>query len=212
MNDKLINRIKKMFNLANDPGAAKGEAENAMRMANRLLEKHNLKMADLHTQENMSIRIRDYNSASWIKQINLAISEVYSCVFFMSKRTNFTFVGTESNLVTCMMVSESLIDSINRAGKGKGTSFRNGAALEIVRQCNHIIRARRASTETAGTGLVLSAIYDKEMDRAEIFIKDMLNINLTSSKSSRMNSNDAGRAYGATLNPNAHLSNKKALN
>ena len=211
MNEKIINRIKKMFALANNEGATPGEAENAMRMANNLLEKYNLQMMDLHTQEDMSIRIRDYNSASWVKQVNIAVSEIYSCVFFMSK-SNYTFVGTESNLVTCMIVSESIITNINKAGKGKGADFRNGAALELVRQCREIMSARRASTETTGTGIVLSAVYDKEMDRSEKFIKEMLNINLTTGRSNRMKSSQAGRDYGSTLNPHAHLSNKKALN
>ncbi|MBW1849370.1 MAG: DUF2786 domain-containing protein [Deltaproteobacteria bacterium] len=40
MNSKLIDKIKKMFALANDAGAAKGEAENAMRMANKMMERH----------------------------------------------------------------------------------------------------------------------------------------------------------------------------
>lgn len=52
MEDKIINRIKKMLALANDAAAAEGERDNAMRMAYNLLAKHNLTMATVEGPTN----------------------------------------------------------------------------------------------------------------------------------------------------------------
>jgi hypothetical protein len=46
-NDKIREKIRKLLNLANDPGAMKGEIDNAMRFANRLMMQHNLSEEDV---------------------------------------------------------------------------------------------------------------------------------------------------------------------
>lgn len=45
--DKIINRVKKMMALANDPAASDGERENALRMSYAILAKYNLDMTDV---------------------------------------------------------------------------------------------------------------------------------------------------------------------
>ena len=71
MNDKIIERIKKMFALATNEGAAPGEAENAMRMANKLMEKYSLSALDLHTQEEITIKFGEKAHNTWKKSYTI---------------------------------------------------------------------------------------------------------------------------------------------
>lgn len=209
MNERLLERIKKMFTLANDPGAAEGEAENAMRMANKLLEKHNLNIADLHTSDAVTIKFEDGVRNVWVKHLYNCIAPVYSCGFFVQGSEQCLLVGTESDTVTASIVIHGLIENINRAGKGKGVGFKNGAVMEISRQCKEIIVARKASPVISGTGLVLSKVYDAKYDK----VREMMeSLNLGKGRRNNMTTTNEGRAYGATLNPHAHMSNRKALN
>ena len=124
MDKKLIERIKKMFALANDKGAAEGEAENAMRMANKLMEKHNLSHIDLHNSEDITIKFEDGTKFNWKRQIYNAVAKVYSCGFFIQGQDQCLIVGTDSDTVTASIVIHGLIDSIDKAGKGKGIAFK----------------------------------------------------------------------------------------
>ena len=210
MNDKIIERIKKMFALANDAGAAAGEAENAMRMANNLMERHALSAIDLHTNEQMRVKFEPYFRYNWSKQVYNSVSELYNCKFFSHGTKNNIIVGAKSDTITASIIINALIENIGNAGKGEGIEFKNGAALEIVRQCREILEARKSNTETVvGTGLVLCDIFNAKLKKAQDFLDEEFNI---TSKRIRMDSNDKGRAYGATLSPNAHISNRRALN
>ena len=211
MNEKIINKIKKMFALANNEGAAPGEAENAMRMANKLMEKHMLTSIDLHTSEEMSITFLDAHRYVWVRHLYNAVCPVYSCSMFLHGKDRYVLVGTESDMVTTGIVVDGLIKSIKRASKGQGIEFSNGAVLEIARQCRQIIADRADSVEIApGSGLVLADIFKTKMDLVTEFMNDKFN--LSSGRRSSMNSSNAGREYGTTLNPHANLSNRRALN
>ncbi len=210
MNDKIIERIKKMFALATNEGAAPGEAENAMRMANKLMEKYSLSALDLHTQEEITIKFGEKAHNIWKRFIYNSVAKVYGCVVFFDNKKP-TIVGTLSDATTAKIVAESLISSIER--KGKGVPFCNGAADEIVKQCDQIIADRKKDFEKIpGTELVLADIYDSKIAKADAAMRDMINV-----KTSKVTTNglsDAGREYGKTLNPHARVngSGQKALN
>lgn len=211
MNDKIIERIKKMFALANDDGAAAGEAENAMRMANKLMERHALSAIDLHTNEEIRMSFEPYHRNAWSKQVYNSIAELYSCEFISHGTRRNLIIGADSDSRTASIVARALIENIERAGEGERVAFRNGAALEIVRQCDAIMESRKNNPETVvGTGLVLCDVLDAKLERAKQFMHAEFGV--ITQTSSRMQSNEKGRAYGATLSPNAHLSNRKALN
>lgn len=210
MNEKIINKIRKMFALANNEGAAPGEAENAMRMANNLMEKHMLTSMDLHTGDRITIDFIDSQRYVWVRALYNAVCPVYSCSMFLSGK-EYVLVGTESNMVTVGIIVDGLIKNIKRASKGKGIAFANGAVLEISKQCRNLIADRKSSEEIApGSGLVLANIYQTQMNLVQEFMDKKFN--LTSGRRSNMNSSNAGREYGATLNPHTNLSNRKALN
>ena len=175
MDKKIIERIKKMFTLANDKGASLGEAENAFRMANKLMEKHNLSSMDLHNKEDLIFKFEDGSIHSWVNTLYSSISELYSCYTFRQGKHQRLIIGTESDCTTVSIIVHGLIDSIKNAGKNKGIAFKNGASFEIADQCNTIIEERRENTEIhAGSGLVLADIYDSKFSRSEEFAKSLV--------------------------------------
>lgn len=212
MNDKIIERIKKMFALATNEGAAPGEAENAMRMANKLMEKYNLSVLDLHTQEEITIKFGEKAHNTWKKLLYVAIAEVYGCVVFFDNKKP-TIAGTLSDATTAKIIAESLISSITRKGKGKNVAFHNGAVQEIMKQCRQIIEDRRKDFEKIpGTELILADIYDTKLAKANEKMREMVNTKLSTVRYS--GSSAEGRAYGRTLNPHARVngSGQRALN
>lgn len=57
--EKLIEKVQKLLNLANNSGASQAEANNAMEKANKLLLMHNLTMADVDTEDEDGITKKD---------------------------------------------------------------------------------------------------------------------------------------------------------
>lgn len=212
MEERLIEKIKKLFALANNEGAAPNEAENALRMANKLMEKHNLSSIDLHNKEDLTIKFEDGTRDRWIRQIYLAVSKVYSCGFFRQGTENCLLVGTVSDATTASIVANGLIDNINRAGKGKGVDFKNGAMFEVIEQCDTIIQERDNNKEVIpGHGLVLADVYQAKLDRVQEYMDT--NLNITFRKSASMRFSNEGREYGRTLNPHAQVGGgQKSLN
>lgn len=212
MEERLIEKIKKLFALANNEGAAPNEAENALRMANKLMEKHNLSSIDLHNKEDLTIKFEDGTRNQWARQIYASVAKVYSCGCFRQGSEQMLLVGTVSDTMTASIVANGLIDNINRAGKGKGVAFKNGAMFEVLGQCERIIQERADNREVIpGHGLVLADVYKSKADRVREYMDT--NLNLSTSRASRLNSSDEGREYGRTLNPHAQVGGgQKSLN
>lgn len=212
MNDKIISRIKKMFALANNTGATDGEAENAMRMANKMLEKYNLSMVDLHTEEAVGIKFESGQTSPWIRTVYNAVSKVYGCTYFYNPRQKCNYiVGTESDRISASFIIGQLIGDIKRAGKGHGADFKNGASLELARKCGLIEEERRLSNLTTETGIALLDVYKQKVNLAQDHMDD--NLNLGRSKRTTMTSSQAGRNFGRGLSTSARLKNNvKALN
>jgi len=210
MEQKIIERIKKMFALANDKGAAKGEADNAMRMATKLLERHNLSMIDLHVTDDISIKFEEGAINPWIRQVYSVVSRLYGCTYFYSsqQKTNY-IVGTESDRVTASLVIQYLVEDIKKAGKGQGIDFKNGASLELAKTCHILMTERADSLETTETGLALVDIYRTKIDLAQAYMDEKLN--LGKGRKANMRSSEAGRSFGRGLSPNARMSNKVAI-
>ena len=209
-NNKIIEKIKKMFALANNAGATEGEADNAMRMANKLLEKHNLSMVDLHTQEEVGLKFNTGETTPWIRTVYNSVSRLYGCSYFYDPKQKINFiVGADSDRITAAIVIQYLIADIKKASKGKGASFRNGAAQELSHTCLNIRNERNASNETTATGIVLADIYKTKSELAQEFMDK--NLNLSSGRRSNTKSSSEGRDYGKGLSPNARMSNKVAI-
>lgn len=208
--NRIIEKIRKLFALAANDGATGAESENAMRMANAMLDKHSIEMSQLTgTDETVFCTFADYNiKPPWVKTVIGAVCKLYNCrqIFdYNWPEPKTMIIGTGANRMTTTIVIDQLIDQIKKESVGKGSAFRNGAGIGLYDVVNKIINERKADkTEIIpGTGLVPLDQMESQMNAANIFVEHNFK-NLTSSKSSAKSSQE-GRKYGQGLNPGARV-------
>ena len=229
MEDKIINRIKKMLALANDAAAAEGERDNAMRMAYNLLAKHNLTMATVegHTNEEK----REQNAAQfygrpWALTVAQAVAGLFFCQYFYMRsgtrnQVHHYFVGKQSNSVTALEMTKYLVESIKKEAnqrmraEGEGAAYRRsfsmGAANKIWQRVNELkAEATKPKGQTTGTSLVLASLYDTEREANRRFLEG-LGIRPRESKGRGKSSVDtdayhSGQQFGGTLSLSRQVS------
>lgn len=205
--DRMIEKIKKLFALADDENSQGNESENALRMANKLLEKHALTTMDLGGgNADVRITFKDYDK-NWKTIIAESISVLYMCKGFTTNRfggKKFIIVGTDANRITAEIVMDQLIDQIMKETKGEKIEFKNGAAFGIQDTCNRITEERKSDkTEVMpGTGLMAVDL----MKQQELAAQDWLDKNIPNmKKGKRVSYSSAGSAYGSGLNTGARV-------
>lgn len=219
--EHILNRVKKMLNLAKDAAATEGERDNALRMAYATLAKHNLSMAQVEIGESVEERTSQefqIRHQMWMVNINHAVAKLFFCNLFMTKRKPYiimTYVGKESNIATAKEMANWLIKSILAEGKSRSfdpqwiSSFNKGAAGTLFDRCSQLRKQaeqdEKAAQPTAtGTALVLASLYKTETEANDAFITNKLGIELHTTKS-RKSSVDyeayaQGSSFGSKLN------------
>lgn len=215
MDDKILNRIKKLFALGSN-NSNEHEAESAMKMARKLLDKHNISVYDLKEDEEIGIKTEVNLSMPWTRIVYQSIAELYDVRYLIQKHKRkpheHLLIGTESNRVTASIVIEFVIKEIKDSCVGMGSGYRNAAAHGVSSQVNRILKERRESTEEVipGTGLLPVDASKIAIQNANDWIDDLWG-KLKKGKTSYHTFNNSGFNLGENINLGAHLSNKKAL-
>ena len=208
--ERIIQKIRKLFALAADKGATGNEAENALRMANNLLAKHAIEKHRLHDPDQVFASFCDYPiSQDWVKQVVSHIARFYNCrpIFdYNWEPAKTLIIGTTSNRLTSMIVIDQLLDQIKRDGKGKGIAFKNGAAFGLYETCKKIMDAREGVNDEVipGTGLTIIDIEKRQKMDVDAFIESNFK-HLTRGRRRSKAVSAEGRAYGQGLNPGARV-------
>lgn len=184
MEDKILNRVRKMLALAGDAAATEHERDTALKMAYKVLAAHNLSMVDVDQQ--VPQERRDEVSVVlvhtvWARQIAQQIAKLFFCKYLVGGKTNawkgwHYFVGKESNATTASLMSEYVITSVLKEARKlyrddscpEARSFCVGVCDQLRRRVNALI-AEQTSTATAepGTALVLANLYNSEKEANE---------------------------------------------
>jgi len=182
-NDRIVGRIKKMLNLANDAAASEGERDNALRMAYATMAKHNIDMA---TAEGFNLNGKPkadekreqvdavYHGLHWTRTVSMAIAELFFCSYFYCKigpsdaRIKHSFVGRTANAVTASAMAEYIVESIrkeankhsrNEYSPGRARrDFCKGAVERIIRRCYAMRREAEAASETAAPAATVAGL------------------------------------------------------
>lgn len=161
--DKIIEKIRKMMAIAKDNAdGGEHERDNALRMAYKLMAKHNLNEKDIGSSSGVSGGLDQERVASnffiepcpWRRWICGAIGELFFCTVFTERvkeqSYKVVFVGAEGNSITAMEMSRFLIKDIEKEGRrlrkarygnAKGeasrfeTTFFNATSSTISRRC-----------------------------------------------------------------------------
>lgn len=210
--NRILNRIKKMLNLANDAGATEGERDNALRMAYATMQKHNLDLATIEGHDITGKKAPDeqrerfeatFISHHWARVASMAIAELFFCSYFYSrsKRTGkveHNFVGRTSNAITAREISIFICRSIDRESRAFGSAHRDfckGAVTKIVRRCYDMRHEAEAPVATSpGMSLVLVNFYDSEKAANQQLIAN-IGIKTHTKKTGDRDAKDSGAYY-----------------
>lgn len=225
--EKILERVQKMLNLANDAGASEGERDNALRMAHATLAKYNLELADVESHNNGKEargepREEDYikfYGRPWARHCAKAVGELFFCSYLYMSASRATdtkhyFVGRHSNVATACLMSEFVVQSIMKEGKREQRRHREnnawlrefcwGAARTIQQRVKEIRLAAEKQSEEASDGkaLVLASVYDKE-SAANLALRAQLHPRLRSGRGGKGHgmgeAYSRGVAYGKTV-------------
>jgi len=214
MDDKILNKIKKLFALGSN-NSNEHEAESAMKMARKLLDKHNLSVYDLKEKDDVGMKIEDNPNMPWVRIIYQSIAQLYDVKYIINKQekpAQHWLIGTESNRVTASIVIDFVILEVKNRCVGLGASYRNAAAHGVSAQVQSIIVERMKSQEEVipGTGLLPVDATKKTLSDAQDWIDQFIG-KTSKGKASRHAFDNNGFNIGSKINLGAHLSNKRAI-
>ena len=221
----MINKIKKLLELASDPGASPPEAETAGRMAARLMAKHQIDQAalddhqfeasvDLAEAEARACRPGKKNAKEvppWIGIIAFGV-KVYTrtrttrsihagYIMFQGPRTDAELAKWlhEYILAQCYKASEGM-------GLGQSNEFRNGYASAIQRRLKDLAAQRRDEEDHIPAHESTSLVIVKEK------ILDLMDKRFGPDKSRVKSTGVATSAQGYAAGMSAHLPTNRPLN
>ena len=183
--EKVIDKVRKLLNLANDAAATEGERDNAMRMAHGFLAKYNLDMAEVEAaggtvaDEPREETAGRFFGRPWARSVAGDIGRLFFCYYIYignsnAKMVKHVFIGKRSNAITALEMAQYVVGSIIKEGKSQARknglghtwfrSFALGAAESIDRRVEQIILSSLNQKTKLSTGkeLVLASIYEKE--------------------------------------------------
>lgn len=223
--NKVLERVKKMIALGNDAAATEAERETALRMAYNLLAKYNLSLSDLPEDGSNEARERQdvvISADRWARSLAQAVAKLFFCKYFYSQtgtsgKDKHCFVGRQSNVITARYMSEFLIKSVKRESTSRyksptsphGRSFCVGTVDSIRKRVEEMLKQDTESTP--GTALVLVTLHQREADANSKWLEQE-GLSLTTSKSRADNSLRVGafydgREYGKTVSLNQQVKN-----
>ena len=184
--EKVMDRVKKMLALGNCEGATEAERETALRMAYKILAKHNLSMSDLPADSIVEVRLRNEMTISadkWSRNVCQSVAKLFFCHYFF-KRTNTSgkdihvFVGLQSNTVTAMNMSDFLVKAIKREARRlyksptspEGRSFCVGTMATIHERVEAMIADTTESEP--GTAVAIINLHKSEQELNKKFLED----------------------------------------
>jgi hypothetical protein len=207
--NRIIEKIRKLFALANDKGATGAESENALRMANAMLSKHSLEMHQLTGHdESVFCTFAEYNlkTPGNVTAIG-AICRLYNCRIVFDYNWDVPkslIIGTGANRMTATIVIDQILDQIQKECKGENAAYKQGAADGLAEICRRLIRQRQKDTTEIlpGTGLMVIDQMKQQALAVDAFIDE----NFANLKNTRKKKgSEEGRAYGRGLNPGARV-------
>lgn len=152
---QVLEKVRKIIAIGRDSAASEHERDTAMKMAHRLLAKHNLVMADAESHSHSQVEGRvteqfDYYNYPWVNYILDSVADLFYCVHIRyklsDKKAIHKFLGTEANAKTSAEMCEYVVRSVAKqaarqygsATNSDGRAFCYGAMMAIHDRCKAI--------------------------------------------------------------------------
>lgn len=230
MENKILEKVRKLLAMANHETANETERETALRQAHALLTKHGLDMVDVSEHERSKMDPRGHFEDEdwgmpWTRTVRQAIAELFMCKYIVGHKVNATrskhhFVGRESNATTAMYMSAFVVSSILKEGRSRYThnlspqtrAFAQGAANKIYERVQTMIAQKVAEVQASdGKGLALVDLRTAEDSDNEGFVSGW-NLKKCVSRDTKMDAKAYrdGQAHGNTIGLNVQVSTTEA--
>lgn len=127
--EKIIEKIQKLLNTANDRGATENEAMIAALKAQELMAKYSISMTDIETQdENDEIVEAQFETGTgnkWKYILAHVVADNFCCKLFMYGKTTVVFYGFKKNADIARDVFKFLFNTGNRLATRYYFQYRN---------------------------------------------------------------------------------------
>lgn len=231
---KILSRVQKMLNLANNAGATEGERDNAMRMAHSTLAKYNLNLADVDeakaeqkaqaSGEPREEHTTQFYGRPWARNVCQNIGKLFFCYYLYTshkKATNVKhyFIGRHSNAITAALIAEFVVKSIMKEGNRQKReemegnpwlrTFCWGAAHRVKERVQKLMDSEdESSSSETGTALVLASYYQTETKANQVLVQTLYPKLGKGRGGKGHQGGDAysrGRTYGGSVSLNSQL-------
>jgi hypothetical protein len=206
---KVLDKVKKLFALASNEGASEGEKENAMRMAQALLRKHNLDATDVKLAGISETEVGAVEMPHWCKLVYNGVTLLFG-VFYYQSGPKTIMVGNPASCATADYVAKFMVESIERQARNLASLSALDRLFVDAPRTRVTEQQREAFRHSAA-----SALYGKCRDLAgpqenesRALARDFLSkqgIHLNPARADRAKYHAAGEAFGKSLNPSAQV-------
>jgi len=216
--EKVVDKLRKLFALANDRGATEAEAQSAMAKAQELLAAHKLSMSDVEVQtEKTGHEAVKIGKRPWQGFVYWAAAQICFCDVFQN-RGSIIIVGKPSDIIATKCLAEYLVSNGERmaksvcsgneeafGGRGSFHAFKVGYAHRIHERAIALVakaKANKMRDESTGNELILHPLYARaEADNAA-YLRDKgvrVRTKTSSSRISNGGAYHAGREAGNSV-------------
>lgn len=219
--EKLLERIRRLFAMAQETEASPHEAEIALRRCQKLMARFGIQESDLQTSQFSAERFRAGNRVPMhIKWLAAAVKELHSVLFVTGGRDGPEFRGFEIDVKVAKMTMEYLENATERslatrrlsgtfpAGRSAAYDYRVSFAMEVRRRVLILVAERTAAEAAAivtGTGLTVRKTEIVRRECAEDLVTKKARFNGARPGEAA----DAGRLDGSkvSLDPQVEVEN-----
>lgn len=156
---KLLERIRKLYAMAQEADSSPHEAEIALRRCHSLMQRFGVTEADLDTPEFSSTKVgKDYRATpAYVSVLGASVGLLHDCLCVDSGTIEFRGFSVDADVAP--LTYNYLFDAMERSLKqrkasgevapGRSASFdyRVGFAIAVMRRCQAIDEERRQQTE-----------------------------------------------------------------
>lgn len=130
---QVLDKIRKLLSLANDPSASQGEVENAMKMANTLMQKHQLSGEDVEVsqldinEEWVDSINNKYDRAAFSHSFLARIAKAYNCrVIGNNDFSKSRVVGDEISRKIVIEMYHQIIPFVRTLSEQRWSEYKKG--------------------------------------------------------------------------------------
>ena len=179
--EKALNRIRKMFALANDKGASEGEIENALKFAQSLMAKYNIERDEVDlSPDDIDIEIQDNDFTNlerkyWFWDLLCVIGKSYDCDVLKSTKGNKVFykiVGTREDRTLTKELFNLTVPLVRSMAKVRYEERVKKAQENLIEAILNPLPTKRFFTASYIDGFISGLSQKLSQQKNEIKIED----------------------------------------